>query len=105
MNKFGLLFPLLKILFTKPSVILKSLYHTVINTNRKDYVVKKHGLANGLPQLDILDLFPGLDETIENYTNLIGTSLPIDIVILKQLAKRYPDCSYFEIGSWRGESI
>lgn len=105
MNRLGLIFPLLRILFTKPSVILKALYHVVINTNRRDHVINKYKMPNGLPQLDILDLLPGLNESIDNYTNLAGTSFPIDMVILKQLAKKFTDCDYFEIGTWRGESI
>ena len=105
MNRLNLLLPFLRILFSKPSVILKSLYHTVINTERKEYVIGKYNLKDGLPQVNILDLFPSLDETIENYTNLSGTSLPIDVIILKMFARRYKDCDYFEIGTWRGESI
>ncbi|MBI2270697.1 MAG: class I SAM-dependent methyltransferase [Bacteroidetes bacterium] len=105
MNRLGLILPFLRILLTRPSIILKSLYHIVINTNRKDHVIGKYNMPNGLPQLDILDLLPGLNETIDNYTNLAGTSFPIDMVILKQLAKKYTDCDYFEIGTWRGESI
>lgn len=105
MNRLGLLIPFLRILFTKPSVILKSLYHAVINSDRKDHVIKKYNLPVGLPQIDLLELFPELNETIDNYTYLHGTSHPIDIVILKQLAKRFKSCEYFEIGTWRGESI
>lgn len=105
MKRLSLILPFVKILFTKPSVILKSLYHAVINSNRKDHVIQKYNLKNGLPQIDILDLLPNLHETIENYTLLMGTSHPIDMVILKQLAKKITDCNYFEIGTWRGESI
>jgi hypothetical protein len=58
-----------------------------------------------LPSISILDLFPNLNEEINYYSFLNGTSLITDMILLKGMAKRYSDCSYLEIGSWRGESI
>ena len=103
MKRRSIILPFLSILFTKPSVILKALYHAVINANRKEYVIKKYG--EGLPQIDLLDILPDMNGTIHYFTHLYGTSLPIDICVLKMLAKKYTDCEYFEIGAWRGESI
>src|SRR4030043_2484499 len=71
----------------------------------KKYVNKKFGLPGGLPVLDLRLILPGLDEIISPYTFLEGTSLPIDIALLKGLARSYNGCRYFEIGTWRGESI
>lgn len=105
MKRRNLIIPFLKLLFVNPSVILKALYHVVGNYNRKRYVEKKYNLGSGLRQIDILEMFPDMHESINNFTNLYGTSLPIDICVLKLLAKNYKDCNYFEIGTWRGESI
>lgn len=58
-----------------------------------------------LPTVDLLDLFPNFQESIDFYTYLEGTSLVIDIMLLKAFAKKFPQCAYLEIGSWRGESI
>ncbi|MBN2214029.1 MAG: class I SAM-dependent methyltransferase [Bacteroidales bacterium] len=58
-----------------------------------------------LPTIDLLELFPGFEETLTTYSFLEGTSLITDIMLLKKLAKSYPECNYLEIGSWRGESI
>jgi predicted O-methyltransferase YrrM len=58
-----------------------------------------------LPHVDLLDLLPGLDETITPYTYLEGQALPTDIALLKGLARRMPNCRYLEIGSCRGESM
>lgn len=58
-----------------------------------------------LPTINILDLLPGFNEIIDNYTFLNGTSLIIDIMLLKALARTFNHCEYLEIGSWRGESI
>ena len=105
MKRRNLILPFLKLLFTKPSVILKALYHAVTNANRKEYMIKQYGLKEGLPQIDLLDVFPDMNETIHSFTHLYGTSLPIDICVLKMLAKKYNECDYFEIGTWRGESM
>lgn len=105
MERKKLILPFFKALFTKPSVILKALYHGMVPYDRKEYVVKKYGLNKGLKEVDLLDLFPGFNETVEPFSHLYGTSLPIDLAILKQFAKRYSDCAYMEIGSWRGESL
>jgi predicted O-methyltransferase YrrM len=59
----------------------------------------------GLPQVDILELLPALSETIDPYSYLEGQALPTDIALLKGLARRFKECRYLEIGSWRGESL
>lgn len=33
-----------------------------------------------------------------------GGSLPTDLLLLRALARQRPNCRYFEIGTWRGES-
>ena len=58
-----------------------------------------------LPTIDICDLLPGFSESLNIYTYLEGTSLVTDLMLLKSLARRYSNCAYLEIGSWRGESI
>lgn len=68
-------------------------------------VQRKYGYESGLPEVDLLDLLPDLDETIEPYTFLGGQALPTDIALLKGLARMSPECRYLEIGAWSGESI
>jgi len=58
-----------------------------------------------LPTIDLLDLFDDFEEELTAYSFLDGTSLITDIILLKKLAKKYPNCNYLEIGSWRGESL
>ena len=105
MDRRKLINPFIKALFTKPSVILKALYHGMVPYDRKNHVIRKYGLHNGIKEIDILDLFPDFNETIEPFSHLYGTSLPIDLAILKLFAKRFNECTYIEIGSWRGESL
>lgn len=105
MKKTGLIFPFLKILFTEPSVIFKSLYHTVNIWSSRKSVIKNFDGKKGLPEIDLLELFPGFDETVNPFSHLYGTSLPVDLAVLRKLAKRFDSCEYLEIGSWRGESL
>jgi predicted O-methyltransferase YrrM len=77
---------------------------TASENEKEEYLRKKYGKTR-LPSIDLLDLFPSFDETITHYSFLEGTSLPTDIALLKMLARSYQDCTYLEIGTWRGESI
>jgi predicted O-methyltransferase YrrM len=69
------------------------------------YLVKKYNINHGLPMLDINQISNDFSETIESFAFLDGGSLPTDIVLLKLLSKKFTKCTYFEIGTWRGESI
>jgi hypothetical protein len=104
MSRSKLFLPFLKILFFKPRLILKSLFHVTTNETTQNHV-KMLGFSDGLPVIDLLELIPNLNVEISNYSFLNGTSFTIDIAVLKSLASSFKDCSYLEIGSWRGESI
>jgi predicted O-methyltransferase YrrM len=68
-------------------------------------VTKRYNLPLGLPVKRAEDLFGDFHEVVEPFAILDGGSLPTDLALLKKLARRMPQCSYFEIGTWRGESI
>ena len=68
-------------------------------------VKKKYNLPNGLPMIDISNFLNGDTEKLNYYSFLGGGSIPTDILLLKLLAKTFTNCSYFEIGTWRGESV
>jgi len=94
----------LKVLFQNPlAVLIEGI------RNREQQYFRKRVVAefdiDRLPTVDILDLVPNLDETIESYSFLSGTSFITDLILLKSMAKKFPDCEYLEIGSWRGESL
>ena len=69
------------------------------------YLSKKNYPEKGLPVTELDTLFPEFSEVLNTFTFLDGGSLPTDIALLKLLAKKYSDCQYFEIGTWRGESV
>ena len=71
----------------------------------QEEVSRKFGLTDGLPLLHLETLFPGFQETVSPYAYLSGATMPIDIALLKSLARRQNAQSYFEIGTWRGESV
>jgi predicted O-methyltransferase YrrM len=75
------------------------------DSSMREYVRATHGFGDGLPELDLLDLFPAFEESVTPYAYLEGGSTTIDLALLKALARRYAACRYFEIGSWRGESL
>lgn len=81
-----------------------SLLNLVINDNesRKKEFFAKYPHLKSLPQVDFTDLCQDFDETIE-LSFLDGGSLPTDLALLKTLAKG--KSNYFEIGTWRGESV
>lgn len=81
-----------------------SLLNLVINDNeaRKKEFLEKYPNLKSLPQIDFTDLSENFDENIE-ISFLDGGSLPTDLALLKTLAKGKN--SYFEIGTWRGESV
>jgi hypothetical protein len=102
MNKIGKFLKGLKLLAGNPwlmNVILDDQY-----VNKKD-ITERYQLPKGLPTLELLDLCPNLNETITPYTYLDGGSTLADLLLLKGLARQYPQCAYFEIGTWRGESV
>lgn len=75
------------------------------NTIWAKYIKSKYNLSKGLPLIEFPELSPGFSETLETFSFLDGGSLPTDIALLKLLCKRFNPCSYFEIGTWRGESV
>ncbi len=74
-------------------------------SSNKEEVFRKYGLQDGLPVVEINDLVNDFEETAKPYAYLSGATTPIDIALLRALAKRYEVKDYFEIGTWRGESV
>jgi len=65
----------------------------------------RHGLANGLPLVELNQLIAAESMSLGPMTFLDGGSLPTDLMLLAGLAEGIKDCAYFEIGTWRGESV
>ena len=63
--------------------------------SNKEDVIRKYGLKNGLPVIEINELFPDFHEIAKPYAYLSGATMPIDIALLRALAKRYEVKDYF----------
>ena len=102
---FQKVFKLLKaisLIIKQPSLLNKVLDDADVNKNE---VIKKYSLPKGLKTVDITALIPNINITVEPFCALDGGSTPIDLALLKGLAAQKTDCHYFEIGTWRGESV
>jgi predicted O-methyltransferase YrrM len=77
----------------------------ILNQNEEweKYVMKKYQQIS-LPVIPFNSIIHDTI-TVEPYAFLDGGSLPTDLALLKQLATDINDCKYFEIGTWRGESV
>lgn len=72
----------------------------------KEHVVNSYNLPNGLPVIGIEQLLgKNYNEKLNLFSFLDGGSFVTDIALLKSLAGSIKDCRYFEIGTWRGESV
>ena len=102
MSKLSKLIKAISLIIKQPSLLNKVLDDDEVNKNE---VVKKYNLEKGLKSVDITELLPNFDITVEPYAALDGGSTPIDLALLKGLAASKSNCDYFEIGTWRGESV
>jgi len=101
MSKISKLFKTILLIIKQPSLINYVLDADEVWNN---YLVKNHK-KTVLPVIDFNEVLSNFDKTLDTFTFLGGGSLPTDIILLKGLANKINDCSYFEIGTWRGESV
>jgi len=66
---------------------------------------ERHGFSRGLPETSIVGLFGQFEQMVRPYAFLGGGSTAMDLALLRLLAKQHKNCSYLEIGTWRGESL
>lgn len=104
MSKLTTLGHVLGTLWRNPKSLAKVLFDSDELLIRKR-VARVYDLDKGLPTIDLLDVAPALDETVDPYCFMTGSSRTIDLALLKALARRFARCRYFEIGTLRGESI
>jgi predicted O-methyltransferase YrrM len=71
----------------------------------RDYVIRNHAREKGLPVIRMNQVFDGEIYDVGPITFLDGGSMPTDLALLRGLARFFEDCTYFEIGTWRGESV
>ncbi|MFM6965090.1 MAG: class I SAM-dependent methyltransferase [Sphingomonadales bacterium] len=100
MNKFVKLISALYLLLKKPALlnlILKEDGVYKLKFERKHKQIK-------LQELSVLDWPEAHEVKIAPYAFLSGSSLPTDFALLQLLCRKFKVATYFEIGTWRGES-
>ncbi len=102
MSSISKFFRALGLIISQPSLLNRVLDDADVN---RKAVIAKYGFDKGLPAANLLDIAPELQESVEPYSFLDGGSIITDLALLKALARKKNDCSYFEIGTWRGESV
>lgn len=102
MSKFAKLIKALALIARQPSLLNNVLNDSMVKANE---VKKTHNISEGLKTIQINDLLGEINETVEPFSFLDGGSTPMDLLLLKCLAKQFTECEYFEIGTWRGESV
>jgi predicted O-methyltransferase YrrM len=102
MKKIGKSIKALVEIFRNPWLLNKVLEDDVVWNK---YISKKYKIDHALPVVDINAICPNFSETLNCFAFLDGSSLPTDIALLKCLCRKFEQCKYFEIGTWRGESV
>jgi predicted O-methyltransferase YrrM len=102
MSKLSKLFKAISLIVKQPALLNKVLDDQDVN---KQAVIADYNLPKGLKSINIAQLLPSMNITVEPFAALEGGSTPIDLALLKGLAASKPACDYFEIGTWRGESV
>lgn len=102
MEKIKKAYYAIKEIIREPSVL-----NHIINENNawQRRVNQKYKLPKGLPQIQPTDLFPDFSDSLKFISFLGGVSLATDISLLKWFCRKFENASYFEIGTWRGESV
>lgn len=102
MNKIARSFKLLSAIIRSPRLLRKVLEDDEL---WRAQLRKTHGIEEALPVITLEDLFGEFSQVINTMAFLDGSSMPTDLALLKSLAAGIPHCKYFEIGTWRGESV
>lgn len=102
MGKLKKLVKAFSLIIKKPALLNIILDSADVN---KQEVTRNFNLPEGLKTVDILDLIPHFNVLVDYYSSLDGGSTPLDLALLKGLAQSKNECMYFEIGTWRGESV
>jgi predicted O-methyltransferase YrrM len=102
MNKFSKAVRAVSQLLRKPYLL-----NLVLNEDSQweAQIKKSYGYDQALPVVDFMDVCNGSNLSLNTFSFLGGGSLPTDILLLKSLSAQISNCRYFEIGTWRGESV
>ncbi|HSG67058.1 MAG TPA: class I SAM-dependent methyltransferase [Bacteroidales bacterium] len=101
MGKFKKLIKAAGLLLKKPYLLNKVIDD---DANWMQTVSREYGIER-LPEVAFREMLGGKQISVSPFSFLEGGSLPTDLALLRLLASRFQACEYFEIGTWRGESV
>lgn len=101
-KKIGKGLKAISLILAKPS-LLNLLFQD--NEYWEKHIVKKQKKYRQLKEITFSELFTDFNITITPVTFLDGGSMVTDLALLKGLAGKINNGTYFEIGTWRGESV
>jgi len=101
-RKFATLAKGISLLIRNPALL-----NTLIDQEDQHELIVKESfqLKTGFPEVDYFKLWDADTEEVFPFAFLDGGSLPTDLALLRILAKKLNAQTYFEIGTWRGESV
>lgn len=102
MSKAGKLLRAIQCVLKEPAL----LNHVIDDNEQWRKRVEAH--YPGFSQFTVEELFDVIStdfNIVSPYSFLSGGSMPTDLLLLKGLAGKFEKCRYFEIGTWRGESV
>lgn len=81
------------------------LLNVIINQNENWQKKTPKQYQKGFGQISLNQLFSDFDGNLDTVAFLDGGSMITDLLLLKNACLQFESCKYFEIGTWRGESI
>lgn len=101
MKKIKKLIRALRLLVRKPYLLNK-----IIDDDEVWKAKLYHRLPSGpFKEIHLAELTSDREVSVKPFAFMEGGSLPTDLALLKILASKFDPCTYFEIGTWRGESV
>jgi len=100
MNKIQKIFKATALLLQKPYLLNKIIDDNDVWRKR---VIKDFGM-DALSEIKLQQFMEDGGVSVKPFSFMEGGSLPTDLALLRLLAKKFDQCRYFEIGTWRGES-
>ncbi len=94
----------LRVILKHPVTLIQEGIRAAVRQEHRVSTERDHG-RDRLPTISLLDLMSRDADRLRAYSFLSGTSTVPDLILLRSLARRFPECVYLEIGSWRGESL
>jgi predicted O-methyltransferase YrrM len=101
MTKIKKLFRAIGLILGKPYLLNKVLDDESLWRQK----VKRLLQDQKLPEVKLAALSDHDEWSVKPFSFMEGGSLPTDLALLKTLASKFKSCRYFEIGTWRGESV